>query len=217
MDGKVGTAPPHRWGGRWGLLAIDASRQEAEFFAAPNRCSAAVHTELGVNALRVGADGAQPDDQLVRDAGAIEVGGEKPKDVKLPLAERLDQALVRSVATVAASGSPPADVARTPARCHVWRRPPSMRPSGAPSATNTRTYPSGSARFKRAAKRLESRPRPCCGRGEPMPAGRGSRRRSATAYPLRPPPTSARGARSLLGSGAGHGSWRPRPEAPWRG
>ena len=36
----------------------------------------------------------RPDDQLICDPRAIEVRGEKPKDVELPLAERLDQALV---------------------------------------------------------------------------------------------------------------------------
>ena len=42
-------------------------------------------------------------DQLVRDAWAIKVRGEEPKDIKLPLAERLDQALVHRGGPTAAS------------------------------------------------------------------------------------------------------------------
>ena len=93
MDGKVGTSPPHSWGERWGFSAVADSREEAEFFTAPNGGPAIVHAELRVDALRVGADGAQPHDQLVGDTGAIKVRGEQPKDIKFPLAERLHEVL----------------------------------------------------------------------------------------------------------------------------
>ena len=115
MDGKVGTAHPHLWGVPWGLLAVAATRQEAEFFAAPNRCSAVVHTELGVDALGVSPDGAQPHDQLACDTGAIKVGSEKPKDIKLARAERLHQALDYRPNGRRRVRMRRADVARTPA------------------------------------------------------------------------------------------------------
>ena len=86
-----------------GIVSGGRLRNEAEFFAAPNRRSAAVHTELGVDALGVGPDGAQPHDQLVGDTGAIKVGGEKPQDIKFSLAERLHQALTIDRTAVAAS------------------------------------------------------------------------------------------------------------------
>ena len=89
----MGTAPPHSWGERWGLSAVADSRKEAELFAAPNGSPAVVHTELRVDALRVGPNGAQAHDQLVGDTGAIKVRVEQPKDIKLPFAERLSEAL----------------------------------------------------------------------------------------------------------------------------
>ena len=76
---------------------------EAEFLAAPNGGPAAVHAELRVDALRVRADSAQPDDQLVGDTRAIKVGREQPKDIKLPLAERLHEILTIDRPTTAAS------------------------------------------------------------------------------------------------------------------
>ena len=103
VGARVGTAPPHRWGGRWGSSALAASRDEAEFFAAPDRRPAAVHIELRVDALRVGPDRAQTDDQLLRDSGAIEVGCEKPKDIELSFAEGLHEALL-AVSRPRASG-----------------------------------------------------------------------------------------------------------------
>ena len=72
---------------------VASSREEAEFFTAPNGGPAVVHAELRVDALRVGTDGAQPHDQLVGDTGAIKVRGEQPQDIKLPLAERLRESL----------------------------------------------------------------------------------------------------------------------------
>ena len=138
MDGKVGTAPPHWWGGRWGLLAVAASREETEFFAAPNGRPAAVHTELGVDALGVGPDRAQPHDQLVCDTGAIKVGGEKPQDIKLSFAERLHQALT----TAERRSLRPKASSRRRTYSGVMPRlaaAPSMSAIGAPSATNVRT------------------------------------------------------------------------------
>ena len=99
------TAGSPRWTGRWGRRLPNrgesdgdsqwspARREEAEFITAPNGGPAVVHAELRVDALRVGTHRAQPHDQLVGDTGAIKVRGEQPQDIKLPLAERLREAL----------------------------------------------------------------------------------------------------------------------------
>src|SRR3954453_23181901 len=87
VQGRVGTPPPHRWGTRWGFSAAGASRDEAELLAAPNGGPAAVHAELRVDALRMGTDGAQPNHKLVGDPLAVELRGEQPEDIELPMAE----------------------------------------------------------------------------------------------------------------------------------
>src|SRR6185312_15205707 len=90
---KVRTTPPHGWGERWGSLAATAGRQEPEFVAATDGSPASVHSELCVDALRVGSHRAQPHDQLRRDTRAIKVRGQKAQDLEFSSAERLDEAL----------------------------------------------------------------------------------------------------------------------------
>ena len=55
---------------------------------------AAVHSELGIDALGVSPERADRDDEFIRDLGTCEAAGQKPEHLLLALAEGFEQRLL---------------------------------------------------------------------------------------------------------------------------
>ena len=63
--------------------------RQIEFFCAADGSPAIVHSQLGVNFLDVGADGAQRHHAFTGDFRAVQIGSEKLEHFQLTFAQRL--------------------------------------------------------------------------------------------------------------------------------
>jgi hypothetical protein len=64
---------------------------QLEILSALDGLDSAVHAELAIDALGVGAKGADRDGELVCDLGACEAAGEQSEHLQFPLAEGFEQ------------------------------------------------------------------------------------------------------------------------------
>src|SRR5918994_6550871 len=72
-------------------LAVAGSWHQVELLGLADRCPTVAHTELGVDPVGVGPDGAQGHGELASDVRSVQVGSQQPEHVQFPVAQRLDK------------------------------------------------------------------------------------------------------------------------------
>ena len=72
-------------------MPTESVLDEAQFLSTLDRGTAAVHAQLFIDVLDVGANGVPRDDELVRDLRGGQVGGQELQYLPLALAEGFDQ------------------------------------------------------------------------------------------------------------------------------